>query len=72
MSSTLRDRVLTFLSANYDQTFTNKEIAERIGAPEPSVRRATKALNLDAQIITTDFSLPFRVQAVPVVPPSSL
>jgi DNA-binding Lrp family transcriptional regulator len=42
---TLRERVLETLTAAYPDTLTNRQIANRIGANEPSVRVVTKQLD---------------------------
>lgn len=45
MRATLRDRVLSALVAEFPGTLTNQQLAHRLDAHEPSVRRATLELN---------------------------
>ena len=40
---TLRQRIVNHLAARPGQKFTNRQLARALGAPEPSVRRATLA-----------------------------
>ena len=40
---TLRQRIVDHLATHPGQKFTNRELAQILGAPEPSVRRATLA-----------------------------
>ena len=80
MSITLREKVLTFLTVNADESYTNAEIAARIGHPVPSVRRETRLLVSEAAILAildkgVDMSsrfLPVRYAGIPTPPPSSL
>lgn len=44
MRETLADRVLTVVDNEYPLSLTNRQIADRLQAPEPSVRRATLTL----------------------------
>lgn len=41
---TIRQRVLAHIQALPGQSYTNRQLAEQLGIPEPSVRRATLQL----------------------------
>lgn len=48
--SSVRQQVLTHITNNPGRSFTNREIAVDLNIPQPSVRRATLALEATGQI----------------------
>lgn len=46
----LKADIIDFLTREYPNSFTNRAIANRLAAPEPSVRRATLALDIAGKI----------------------
>lgn len=48
---TLKQQVAEAIRAEYPGTLTNQQLAVRLGANEPSVRRITKELNRERTIV---------------------
>ena len=74
MKNPLRDRIEELLEANYPDTMTNANLARELGAPEPSVRRATRELTNAARIVEQGGgygNIPVRYIAVEPVMPTS-
>lgn len=49
--STLKQRVLNAVDLEYPGTLTNAQIATRLGANEPSVRRAMNELEREGKVL---------------------
>lgn len=74
MKTPLRDRVEEMLEAEYPDTLTNFQLAWELGAPEASVRRATRELTESARIVEMGGgygNVPVRYAAVEPILPTS-
>lgn len=56
--ATLKSRILDAIRAEYPGTLTNQQLASRLDANEPSVRRAVKELETrgDVRFVSQDYS----------------
>lgn len=74
MKIPLRDRVEEMLEAEYPDTLTNFQLAWGLGAPEASIRRATRELMESARIVEMSggySNIPIRYAAVEPILPTS-